>query len=289
MCEVLKVSTSGYYKWRGKEKSVAQETKEKRKGHITRIFHEFKKVYGSPRIAKELEKTGKTLSTKTVARYMKELGINALYPRRYTVTTNSNHDDPIYPNLLKRQFEAQYPNQIWGADITYIWTSEGWIYLASIMDLFSRKIVGWNIDKTLTKDLVLVALDRALTFRSPSDGLIHHSDRGSQYASNEYTQILDEQNIKISMSRKADPYDNACIESFHATLKKELVYRVKFKTRAEAKSAVWNYISGFYNEKRSHSTLNYLSPNQFERLHKEAKRKNTLHSPTTFGDGQLAP
>jgi putative transposase len=288
MCKVFEVSTSGYYKWRNKEKSKMQERKEEVEAHIFRIYHEFKQVYGSPRIFNELLKIGEVVSLKTVARYMKEMGLNAVSPLHYTITTDSTHTQWIYPNLLQRKFKAEHPNQIWVADITYIWTSEGWIYLASVMDLFSRKIIGWNIGTRLTKELAIVALERALTFRTPSEGMIHHSDRGSQYASNEYTELLQRNKIEISMSRKGDCYDNACIESFHSSLKKELVYRVKFKKRTEAKSRVWNYISGFYNAKRSHSTLNYVSPNQFEKQYEETQRKNALLSPATFGDEQLS-
>ena len=288
MCKVLKVSTSGYYKWRNKKKSKTEERREDLMADIIKIFHENMQVYGSPRINKELIKTGKVVSQKTVARYMNELGLNAVVPKHYTVTTDSNHQRPIYPNLLNRQFTAEKPNQVWVADITYIWTNSGWVYLASVMDLFSRKIIGWNIGTKLTKELAIVALERALTFRTPSEGMIHHSDRGSQYASNEYTGILKDNNIEISMSRKGDCYDNACIESFHATIKKELIYRTKFKVQEEAKLAVWNYISGFYNEKRSHSTLGYISPNQFENRYKEQLRESAHLFPATFEDKQLA-
>lgn len=288
LCKVLGVSTSGYYKWRTKEKSKMQERQEIIKEQIVRIFQENRKVYGSPRIANELHKNEVNVSETTVARYMKQLGLSAISPLHYVVTTDSKHTDLIYPNLLKRKFKSEFPNQIWVADITYIWTTEGWIYLASIMDLFLRKIIGWNIDTKLTKELVIVALERALTFRTPSKGLIHHSDRGSQYASKEYTKILHKNKIEISMSRKGDCYDNACIESFHASLKKELVYREKFKSRKEAKLAVWTYISNFYNDKRSHSTLNYVSPNQFEELFETERRKNTLLLPATFEDEQLS-
>jgi len=288
MCKVFDVSTSGYYKWRIKEKSQMQERKEVMMAQIVRIYHKNRKVYGSPRVTKELHKTGRNISEKTVARYMRELGLNAVSPLHYTVTTDSTHTHLIYPNLLQRKFKADHPNQIWVADITYIWTSQGWIYLASVMDLFSRKIIGWNIGTKLTKELAVVALKRALAFRTPSKGLIHHSDRGSQYASNEYIALLKQNKIEISMSRKGDCYDNACIESFHSSLKKELVYRVKFKSRKEATSAVWNYISSFYNATRSHSTLNYVSPNQFEKQYEETQRKNALLSPATFEEEQLS-
>ena len=222
---------------------------------------------GYSRSTTELSKKGINISEKTVGRYMREMGLRATPEQPFMVTTNSNHSNPIYPNLLDRQFNPDQPDRAWVTDITYIWTTEGWLYLATVMDLFSRRIVGWNIDKYVTKELCLTALDRALTFRNASDKLIHHSDRGSQYASNDYVDRLKENHIQISMSRKGNCYDNACIESFHASIKKELVYRTKFQTREEGKKAIWNYIMSFYNEKRSHSTLEYVSPNEYERLY----------------------
>ncbi len=173
-----------------------------------------------------------------------------------------------------RNFSVDAPNRVWVGDITYIWTSEGWLYLATVMDLFSRKIVGFNMETNLSTELPKVALKRAFNFRSPQKGLIHHSDQGSQYASIDYTDILKEKKCKISMSRRGDCYDNACIESFHSTIKKELIYRRKFTTRAEAKMAVLEYIISFYNEKRSHSTLNYVSPNQFEQAYEVVERES---------------
>jgi putative transposase len=197
---------------------------------------------------------------------MNQLGLKATPTEKYVVTTDSNHTLHIYPNLVNRQFNITKPNRVWVADITYIWTMEGWLYLASIMDLYSRKIIGWSLDSHMRKELPLQALENALNSREVSDKLIHHSDRGSQYCSNDYVDKLRDSEIQISMSRKGDPYDNACIESFHATLKKELVYRTKYKTRAEARKAIANYIISFYNERRRHSTIGYLSPNVYERM-----------------------
>ncbi len=279
MCEVLKVSTSGYYKWILNEPGEREEKKKEIMKMIRRIFHENRSVYGSPRITYELRDLGVCISEKTVGRYMKEMNLCATPKKKYIQTTDSNHSNPIYPNLLQRNFHSEAPDRVWVSDITYIWTSEGWLYLATVMDLFSRKIVGWSIDQSLTKDLALQALDRATLMREPSDELIHHSDRGSQYTSNEYIERLSEHDIKISMSRKGDCFDNACIESFHATIKKELIYRTHFKTREEAKWEVWKYIMTFYNAKRKHSTIDYYSPNQFERDYEKRKEdKVTSHS-----------
>ncbi|WP_144034694.1 IS3 family transposase [Sporosarcina sp. P16b] len=289
MCEVLQVSTSGYYKWREKVQSDMQKIKEGALRSIQQIFYENREVYGSPRIHRELKKMGVVLSVKTVANYMRELGLCATVPFQYTVTTQSNHEHPIYPNLLKRKFHADHPNQAWVVDITYIWTSEGWLYLATVMDLFSRKIIGFNLANTLSKELPQLALERAFHFRSPKEGLIHHSDQGSQYASKDYISLLKKNRCKISMSRKGDCYDNACIESFHATIKKELIYRRKFKTRKEAEAVVLEYIISFFNERRSHSTLNYVSPNMFEALYEHQSRKKSTQQPLiTFVEEQLS-
>lgn len=269
MCEVLRVSRSGYYDWLQKSKSDQQKRKEFIMRQIERIFFENYEVYGSPRITKELENKGIDVTERTVGRYMQEMGLSAIQKCKSVKTTNSNHDDPIYPNTLERKFNPKEPDKIWSTDITYIWTSEGWLYLAVVMDLFSRKVIGWNMDKYLTKELAIKALTRAYTFREPSYKLMHHSDRGSQYTSNEYIALLNDKDVKISMSRKGDCFDNACVESFFATLKKELVYRNKYKTRDEAKMDIWKYIASFYNEKRLHSSIGYVSPNEYERAYLE--------------------
>ncbi|PIC55974.1 hypothetical protein CSV80_16940 [Sporosarcina sp. P12(2017)] len=288
MCTILGVSTSGYYKWREKVQTEMQKVKEGAFQSIQKIFYENREVYGSPRIQKELAKQGFYLSVKTVANYMRELGLCATVPFHYTVTTQSNHEHPMYPNLLNRNFHTEQPNQVWVVDITYIWTTEGWLYLATVMDLFSRKIIGFNLANTLDKGLPQLALERAFHFRSPGEGLIHHSDQGSQYASKDYIALLQKNKCKISMSRRGDCYDNACIESFHATIKKELIYRKKFKTRKEAETAVLDYIISFYNEQRSHSTLDYVSPSLFESIYKETEGRNTQKPLTTFVEEQLA-
>lgn len=268
MCEVLGTSTSGYYKWKGKQLQGETEREKKKddiKKMISKSYYENYGTYGSPRIHDDLIEWGYHVSQKTVARYMKEMGLKAIPEEKYLVTTDSDHDMNIYPNVLNRQFDVDTPNTVWVADITYIWTVEGWLYLASIMDLFSRKIVGWNLGPSMKKELTIEALKMSLETRQPGFGLMHHSDRGSQYCSKNYIQELNEANIQISMSKKGDPYDNACIESFHATIKKELIYRVRFESRAEATRAINHYISNRYNENRKHSKLGYLSPNNFER------------------------
>jgi putative transposase len=270
MCDVLKVSKSGYYKWLKLQSSPPSEKEKYRvdiQQKISKSFHESFGTYGSPRVHDDLIDWGYTISQKTVARMMSEMGLKATQPEKFVVTTDSNHDLNIYPNILNRQFSVDEPNQVWVSDITYIWTLEGWVYLASEMDLFSRKIVGWSLADHMKKELTIQALNMAIVQRQPGKELLHHSDRGSQYCSHDYIDILKDKEMNISMSKKGDPYDNACIESFHATIKKDLIYRRRFKTKAEAIKAINYYISNFYNERRKHSTLGNSSPNQFERKH----------------------
>lgn len=267
MCKVLYVSTSGYYNWlknQDREPTEREERRKEIKQKIAKFFHESHGTYGSPRIHSDLIDERYVVSQKTVARYMQEMGLRATPEEKYVVTTDSNHDLRIYPNLLKQNFNVDQPNKVWVTDITYIWTLEGWVYLASVMDLFSRKIVGWSQGSNMEKKLPLQALKMAITTRQPSEGLIHHSDRGSQYCSKDYVEELNTHNMQISMSRTGNPYDNACIESFHATIKKELIYRRRFKTRGEAVQAINYYIGQRYNNRRKHSTLGYCSPNTYE-------------------------
>ena len=270
MCQVLKVSPSGYYKWLKLQSSPPSEKEIYRaeiQQKISKSFHESFGTYGSPRVHDDLIDWGYMISQKTVARMMNEMGLKATQQEKFVVTTDSNHDLTIYPNILNRQFSVEEPNKVWVTDITYIWTVEGWVYLAFVMDLFSRKIVGWSLADHMKKELAIQALNMAIIQRQPGKELLHHSDRGSQYCSHDYIDILKEKEMNISMSKKGDPYDNACIESFHATIKKDLIYRRRFKTRAEAIKAVNYYISSFYNERRKHSRLGNSSPNQFERNH----------------------
>ncbi|MCG3089875.1 IS3 family transposase [Sporosarcina cyprini] len=269
MCQVLEVSKSGFYKWACQQaqddRTERTAWREELKRMIAKSYHESLGTYGSPRILEDLKEWGYSVCERTVGRLMKEMGLRAVPEVKFTTTTDSNHNQFIYPNLLERKFLVDAPNKVWVADITYIWTMEGWLYLASVMDLFSRKIVGWSLEATMVTELPLQALEKALLLRNPEGELFHHSDRGSQYCSTDYIDRLKWNNFQISMSRKGDPYDNACIESFHATLKKELVYRRRFRTRKEAREAISHYIDDFYNTRRRHSTLGYLSPETYEK------------------------
>lgn len=268
MCRVLNVSKSGYYKWLTAKQTPNLEKERYRKGLIQKIkksFYNSGKTYGSPRVHNDVLEEIYVISQKTVARMMQEPGLRATLQEKFRTTTDSNHSLYVYPNLLNQDFTVSQPDRVWVTDITYIWTLEGWIYLATIMDLFSRKIIGWNMASHMTKELVLPALDRAFISRSPGPHLLHHSDRGSQYCSKDYIHQLKAYDIQISMSRTGNPYDNACIESFHATIKKDLIYRLRFQTRSEAMQAINYYISHRYNEHRKHSTLAYDTPNQLER------------------------
>ncbi|HEU5141019.1 MAG TPA: IS3 family transposase [Bacillales bacterium] len=277
MCNVLKVSTSGYYKWLNHQDKIHPEKeayKQEIQQKIKKSFYDSFQTYGSPRVHDDLTEWGYTISQKTVARMMKEMGLRATPEEKYINTTDSNHNMHVYPNVVDQEFHIQEPDRVWVSDITYIWTLEGWVYLSSIMDLFSRKIIGWSLGSHMKKELTLTSLNMALFSRQPTENLIHHSDRGSQYCSNQYVGALKSHGIQISMSRTGNPYDNACIESFHATIKKDLIYRRRFKTRAEAIRAINYYISNFYNERRKHSTLGNCSPNQFERKHRPKGQSN---------------
>lgn len=274
MCEILGVSKSGYYAWLKRPKSEQKKRKEKLVGQIKRVHLESRRIYGSPKITKQLNSEGVSISERTVSRYMKEEEIRSKTVKKYKATTNSNHNLPVYPNLLEQQFEVERPGQAWVADITYIWTSEGWLYLATIMELFSRRIIGWSMAERMTKELVIAALKRAIQTQPPTHGLIHHSDRGSQYASKEYQQLLQDNGIITSMSRKGNCYDNACIESFHGVIKKELIFHEKYTTREQAKRSIVEYIVSFYNYKRIHSFNNYMAPVAYEKQYLELLQNN---------------
>jgi putative transposase len=267
MCNVLGASKSGYFKWLKRPKSDREKKHEKVTQAILRTHLEFKQRYGSVKIAKTLNKRGLKVSERTVSRIMTNNQWKSCTVKKYKATTNSKHQHPVSENILARQFKACKPNQLWVTDITYIPTNEGWLYLATVMDLYSRKIVGWAMDKTMTKELVMAALKMACNRQKPEKGVIHHSDRGVQYASNEYQKLLKKHQMISSMSRKGNCYDNACIESFHGILKRELVYQTRYKTREEAKKSLFEYIEFFYNSKRIHSTLGYYTPNEFEQMY----------------------
>jgi putative transposase len=264
LCQVLQVSRSGFYAWQ--QRPAAQRTRQnQRLGlEIAAIFAESRGRYGSPRVHAELRDRGHRTGRKRVARLMHLAGLHARERHRFRRTTNSGHDMAIRGNLLARQFSVTQPNISWATDITYLWTLEGWLYLAVMLDLFSRRVVGWAISERLERGIALDALTMALRNRRPPHGLLHHSDRGSQYASHEYQQLLAANGIRSSMSRRGNCWDNAVAESFFATLKLELVYQTQWRTRAEARNAVFEYIELFYNRRRRHSALEYLSPEQFE-------------------------
>lgn len=269
MCNVLKVSRSGYYKWIGRPKSPTQERNDELTKEVRKVFIESRQLYGSPKITMKLNRDGIKVTQKTVSRIMAKEGMRSRTVKKHKATTNSNHTLPVHENTLNQQFSVSKPNEVWVADITYIPTDEGWLYLASVMDLFSRKIVGWHADSTMTKELVLKALRQANLRQQPSGSVLHHSDRGSQYASKDYQSCLLEFNMKSSMSRKGNCYDNACIESYHGVLKKELIYQTHYKTREEAKKDLFEYLEIFYNNKRIHSTLGYYSPSEYEHMYHE--------------------
>jgi putative transposase len=268
MCRVLGVSESGYYAWLKRPKSETEKRREELTAEIKKIFLESGKRYGYPKITRKLHQKGYDVCEKTVYRIMKEEGLKSIITKKYKKTTDSNHSYKLFPNLLNRNFTVDKPGKAWVTDITYIWTGQGWLYLASVLDLYSRKIIGWDIQPTMSKQLTLTALKRALNYRKPEKGAIHHSDRGSQYAATEYQGLVKESRMRPSMSRKGNCYDNACIESFHGIIKRELVYPSVFKTREEARIKIFDYIVNFYNAERIHSANGYVSPSERERAYK---------------------
>jgi putative transposase len=265
MCQVLEVSENGYNNWRTRGKSKRKRDDEQLAERIEDAYHQNRGKYGSPRIHAILKAQGVHCSRKRVARLMQERQLYAGKKRRKARTTNSHHRFPIASHLLKRDFTADAPNKKWVADITFIETREGWLYLSGVLDTYSRKIVGWAMDKQHDAELVKMALQMALLSRQPAAGLIHHSDRGSEYASTSYQLLLQENAIQSSMSNTGDCYDNAMMESFWATLKEECCGTLLFTTRSEAKAAIFEYIEVYYNRKRIHSSLGYFSPVDYEK------------------------
>jgi transposase InsO family protein len=264
-CGVLEVSDSGYYAWLKREPGARSKRREELAGKIRLAHQDNRGVYGSPRVFHVLKTQGETACENTVAKLMKELGIRAKSKKKFTPrTTDSRHGNPVAKNLLDRQFTADSPDRKWTVDITYIPTGEGWLYLAGVLDLFSRRIVGWSMADHMETHLVADALKMAVAGRSPGADLLHHSDRGAQYASDDYLHLLQTHDILPSMSGKGDCWDNAPTESFWATLKTELVHHEQYATRAAARASIFEYIEVFYNRKRLHSSLGYLSPEAFE-------------------------
>lgn len=266
MCRVLGVSRSGYYAWLGRPESERSQADRRLVSQIRLAHQRSRRSYGSPRITDELIAAGALCGRHRVARLMRVHGIKAKTVKRFRVTTDSQHRYPVAPNLLNRAFTATRPNQVWLADITYIPTAEGWLYLAVVLDLYSRLIVGWAMSDRINGALTLTALRQALAKRQPSPGLIHHSDRGKQYAAGDYQKLLRDHGAIGSMSRKGDCWDNAPCESFFGTFKQELVYQERFATRDEAKAKIFEYIEVFYNRQRRHSATGSHSPAEFERL-----------------------
>ncbi len=260
----MEVSTSGFYAWRQRPDSRRDVQNAELSRQIKNAFEASFKTYGSPRMHVELVKKGIRCGLNRVARIMRLNGIQARPKKRFVVTTNSEHTSPVHENVLDRQFTAAMPNECWASDITYIWTMEGWLYVAVILDLFNRQVIGWSTGSTIDQSLVIRALRAALLSRRPPQGLLHHSDRGSQYASRAYQAELQNFDIVGSMSRKGNCWDNAVVESFFSTLKTEMIGGKIYKSRSEARADIFEYIEIWYNRQRRHSTLGYLSPTEFE-------------------------
>jgi len=264
MCETLAVSRSGYYQWRSAQDSARALQAKAIKVKIAKVHAASRGTYGSPRVTVVLNEQGEKVGHNRVARLMREAGLQGRQARRYRVrTTDSTHNDPIAPNLLKATVPTK-PDEVWVTDITYVETGEGWLYLAGVLDLYSRRLVGWAMGSSLETALPLAALHMALRRRRPGAGLLHHSDRGCQYASAAYRSALADHGCIASMSRRGNCYDNATMESFWSTLKHELIYRRRFATRSEATTAIFDYIESFYNRTRLHSALGFKSPLDYE-------------------------
>jgi transposase InsO family protein len=265
ICRVLKVSRSGFYRWRVRKPSARQIRQEHLLERIRIAHRQNQELYGSPRIHRGLLIDGEMVSRNTVAKLMRQAKIRAKTRRKFVPrTTDSRHRQPVADNLLQRDFGAKAPDRKWVADITYVPTGQGWFYLAAVLDCFSRKIVGWAMDDQMPTDLVSDALKMALHQRRPAGNLIHHSDRGVQYASEDYQQLLARHGITVSMSGRGNCYDNAMMESFWATLKTELIHQQKYTTHEQSRQSIFKYIEVFYNRKRLHSSLGYVSPESFE-------------------------
>ncbi len=264
MCSRLGVSRSGFYAWSRRPEAAHARRDRQLAVEIAAIHHEHRRTYGSPRVYDKLRKRGEAVSRKRVARIMREQGLSAKPRKRFRRTTDSSHGLPVAENLLARNFIVDGPDKVWVSDITYVRTWEGWLYLAVVIDLFSRRAVGWAVADHMRTELALEALRMAIRHRRPPPGLIHHSDRGSQYASESYQDELKRCGAICSMSRKGDCWDNAVAESFFATFKGDLIYREVWPTRRRTIAAIMEYIACFYNAKRSHSTLGNMSPMEYE-------------------------
>jgi len=264
MCRLLKVSRSGYYAWRVRPESPRAKTDRKLTHVIRRLHAESNGVYGSPKLTAELKDEGYCCGRHKVARLMRLARLQGCPKRRFKVTTQSDPSHPVAANLLQQDFTATTPNQRWASDITYIATHQGWLYLAVVMDLYSRRIIGWSMSQWIDRHLAMDALSMAIEDRQPEKVLIHHSDRGSQYTSDIYRMALDQHGIQCSMSARGNCYDNAVVESFFGLLKRERVNRKRYRTREEARADIFDYIEVFYNRKRRHGYLGKISPAAFE-------------------------
>ena len=264
MCRVLGVSVSGFYAWRKRPEPERAKVDSRLAVEVAASHKRSRGRYGSPRVHADLRARGVRVGRKRVERLMREQGLQARRRRRFKKTTDSAHAQPIAPNVLERDFETSAPNEVWVTDVTYVWTDEGWLYLAAIIDLFARRVVGWAASESNDTTLALAALSMASSRRKPPRGLVHHSDRGSPYASDDYRRALTKLGVVASMSRKGDCWDNAVAESFFATLKAELVDDADYATRAAAIASIGDYIESFYNRERRHSHLGYVSPVEYE-------------------------
>jgi len=265
LCRIMNITSRGYRAWRGRPISQRQRDDLVLLAHIREQHRLSLGSYGRPRMTEELKEIGLSVGHRRVGRLMRQNGFRVVRTRKYKVTTDSNHRFNIAPNVLDRNFMAQAPNQKWAGDISYIWTAEGWLYLAVMIDLHSRRVIGWAVSNRLKRDLAIRALDMAMRLRRPPPGCIHHTDRGSQYCSHDYQKRLRQHGFKVSMSGKGNCYDNAAVETFFKTVKAELIWRHKWRTRRQAEMALFEYINGFYNPRRRHSALGGKSPIAFER------------------------
>ena len=264
LCKLLQVSVSGYYAWRNRSPSQRQLDDMVLLAHVRAAFRCSRETYGAERVHHELAGNGVEIGRHRVARLMRENGLSPKRKQKFKKTTDSQHNKAVASNLLDQDFSAEAPNRKWAADISYIWTAQGWLYLAVIIDLYSRRVIGWAAGARITSDLPRRALNRAIALRQPGAGVIHHSDRGSQYCSDVYQARLGELGFLVSMSGKGNCYDNAVVETFFKTIKSELIWRTVFRSRSHAETAIAEYIDGFYNPERRHSTLAFTSPVKFE-------------------------
>ncbi len=266
MCRILAVSPSGYYAWVARPESRRTAENRRLVAEIRVIHAESRRTYGSPRVHATLQAQGQRVSPHRVARLMRAGHIRAKTVKKWRATTDSAHPYPVVPNTLNRQFAVAKPNRVWAGDITYVWTAEGWLYLAVVLDLYSRRVIAWGMGSRLTQELATAALTMAIEHRRPASGVVHHTDRGSQYAAIRYRTVLASHGLTASMSRRGNCWDNAVVESFFHTLKTEHVHQQRYRTREEARQDIFEWIEVFYNRVRRHSTLGYRSPAEFEAM-----------------------